>query len=223
MTSDGIHIYTIGSWMSPDPDMGSYDPANPQSMNRYSYVLNNPLAYVDPDGTSGPCTDTGSGCDYPCPQGACVYGQNPPPPPPPTDPDPCNGFTCSVGPGNGPTGGGSGGQGGGGAQQNGSENQKSNKKKPKSPDCGDTAQQYANQGPSVVPGGRSVISGVISAIITYSLPPEMGGGSPKAAAIGAAIGLAEQSVQNFFEQGLRFQAALSECYVSQGMPPPVGN
>jgi len=42
----------MGRWMSPDPYMGSYDVNNPQSMNRYSYVLNNPLVYVDPDGTS---------------------------------------------------------------------------------------------------------------------------------------------------------------------------
>jgi len=41
---------TLGSWMSPDPYMGSYDPSNPQSFNRYSYVLNNPLTYVDPEG-----------------------------------------------------------------------------------------------------------------------------------------------------------------------------
>jgi RHS repeat-associated protein len=52
---------TQGSWMSPDPYMGSYDPSNPQSMNRYTYVLNNPLAYVDPDGTTG-CNDGDSGC-----------------------------------------------------------------------------------------------------------------------------------------------------------------
>jgi RHS repeat-associated protein len=39
-----------GRWMSPDPYNGSYDPANPQSLNRYSYVGNNPLAFVDPSG-----------------------------------------------------------------------------------------------------------------------------------------------------------------------------
>jgi hypothetical protein len=37
--------------MSPDPS-GLYfaDPTNPQSLNLYSYVLNNPLANTDPDG-----------------------------------------------------------------------------------------------------------------------------------------------------------------------------
>lgn len=42
---------TQGRWMSPDPDSASYDFANPQSLNRYPYVLNNPLSLVDPDGT----------------------------------------------------------------------------------------------------------------------------------------------------------------------------
>ncbi len=39
-----------GRWMSPDPYGGSYDMTNPQSMNRYAYVLNSPLSYVDPSG-----------------------------------------------------------------------------------------------------------------------------------------------------------------------------
>ena len=39
-----------GRWLSPDPYSGSYDPGNPQSLNRYSYVMNNPLALFDPDG-----------------------------------------------------------------------------------------------------------------------------------------------------------------------------
>jgi hypothetical protein len=36
--------------MSPDPYNGSYDLSNPQSLNRYSYVGNNPLRYTDPSG-----------------------------------------------------------------------------------------------------------------------------------------------------------------------------
>jgi RHS repeat-associated protein len=39
-----------GHFMSPDPYAGSYDMGNPQSMNRYAYVMNNPLAYIDPLG-----------------------------------------------------------------------------------------------------------------------------------------------------------------------------
>jgi RHS repeat-associated protein len=41
---------TVGLWMSPDPYLGSYNFANPQSLNRYAYVLNNPLAFRDPSG-----------------------------------------------------------------------------------------------------------------------------------------------------------------------------
>lgn len=39
---------TIGRFISPDPIVQS--PSNPQTLNRYSYVLNNPLKYIDPSG-----------------------------------------------------------------------------------------------------------------------------------------------------------------------------
>ena len=38
----------FGRFLSPDPGAAYAD--NPQTLNRYSYVLNNPLNYVDPDG-----------------------------------------------------------------------------------------------------------------------------------------------------------------------------
>jgi RHS repeat-associated protein len=42
---------TQGRWPSPDPaGLAAADPTNPQSWNRYAYVLNNPLALVDPQG-----------------------------------------------------------------------------------------------------------------------------------------------------------------------------
>jgi hypothetical protein len=37
----------MGRMMSPDPYMGNMDITNPQSLNRYAYVLNNPLKYTD--------------------------------------------------------------------------------------------------------------------------------------------------------------------------------
>jgi len=40
----------MGRFMSPDPMMASGHLLNPQSWNRYSYSLNNPLKFVDPDG-----------------------------------------------------------------------------------------------------------------------------------------------------------------------------
>lgn len=39
-----------GRWTSPDPYGGSLDKENPQSLNRYSYVLNDPVNRRDPDG-----------------------------------------------------------------------------------------------------------------------------------------------------------------------------
>jgi RHS repeat-associated protein len=42
---------SMARWMTPDPaGLAAVDPTNPQSWNRYSYVLNNPLAFIDPSG-----------------------------------------------------------------------------------------------------------------------------------------------------------------------------
>jgi RHS repeat-associated protein len=42
---------SMGRWMSPDPaGIGFASAENPQSLNLYGYVQNNPLAFVDPDG-----------------------------------------------------------------------------------------------------------------------------------------------------------------------------
>lgn len=41
---------SLGRFNSPDPLMASSNTSNPQSYNRYTYALNNPLYYVDPDG-----------------------------------------------------------------------------------------------------------------------------------------------------------------------------
>lgn len=53
----GLYNYNARTY---DPDLGRFltpdtivpDPENPQSLNRYSYVLNNPLMYTDPSGHS---------------------------------------------------------------------------------------------------------------------------------------------------------------------------
>jgi RHS repeat-associated protein len=43
---------TQGRWISPDPvGLAAVDPSNPQSWNRYAYVVNNPLGLIDPFGT----------------------------------------------------------------------------------------------------------------------------------------------------------------------------
>lgn len=42
---------TQGRWLTPDPaGLAAADPTNPQSWNRYAYVLNNPVSFVDPLG-----------------------------------------------------------------------------------------------------------------------------------------------------------------------------
>jgi len=40
----------MGRFNRPDPYDGSYDPTNPQSLNRYPYVMNQPSMFIDPNG-----------------------------------------------------------------------------------------------------------------------------------------------------------------------------
>jgi RHS repeat-associated protein len=99
-----------GRWMSPDPYDGSYRAGNPQSFNRYTYVLNNPLSKVDPLGLdeTETCSDNdtpcfvdpggdgggGGGGGGGCPVDACVTA----PPNPPVDPnDPFQCYACFLG------------------------------------------------------------------------------------------------------------------------------
>ena len=65
---------TLGRWLTPDPaGLAAVDPSNPQSWNRYAYVLNNPTSAFDPlgltcyvaNGSTSPmsqadCIDTGN-------------------------------------------------------------------------------------------------------------------------------------------------------------------
>jgi len=55
-----------GRWFSADPYSGSYKMGNPQSFNRYTYAMNNPLAIIDPSGLCG--GDIWGGSDD-CPTG----------------------------------------------------------------------------------------------------------------------------------------------------------
>jgi len=43
----------LGRWLTPDPVAG--DISNPQSLNRYAYVLNNPTNFIDPLGLDDNC------------------------------------------------------------------------------------------------------------------------------------------------------------------------
>jgi len=52
-------------WLSPDPLAG--DAYNPQSLNRYAYVLNNPARFIDPLGLDEGCTWVGTTLTCPGP------------------------------------------------------------------------------------------------------------------------------------------------------------
>jgi len=47
-TPNRMFTSSYGRWLSPDPLAG--DITNPQSLNRYAYVGNNPLSFIDPMG-----------------------------------------------------------------------------------------------------------------------------------------------------------------------------
>lgn len=65
LDSTGLYYYgaryydpSIGRVISPDTIVPN--PANPQSLNRYSYCLNNPLKYIDPSGHGETWLGTGT-------------------------------------------------------------------------------------------------------------------------------------------------------------------
>lgn len=92
-TVSGIHDFMVrkyppvqGRWLSPDPaGLAAVDPTTPQSWNRYAYVLNNPLAMVDPTGMST-CDFAGAEVPTSLPAQDCIpdyytaaYSGGPPP------------------------------------------------------------------------------------------------------------------------------------------------
>lgn len=88
----------MGRFQSGDPLGG--DITGPQTLNRYSYVRNNPVNLIDPSGLDETCViGCGGICDYDPWQcviwggptygyecDTCIYGLPPSPPPPPPDP-----------------------------------------------------------------------------------------------------------------------------------------
>lgn len=107
---------TVGRWMSPDPGDGSYHFGDPQSFNRYTYALNNPLSATDATGLDiPPCASDlitcffggdgggdggggdggGGGGGVPsCPIGEYCVTTTPNPPPDYSSPNVC--YTCLV-------------------------------------------------------------------------------------------------------------------------------
>jgi RHS repeat-associated protein len=93
------------------------------------------------------------------------------------------------------------------------------KEKPKERDCMKEMNAARAAAPPPHPDKRSLIGGLITAVITYTLPKPIGG-SPLAASVGAALGFAETSAQNFFEGTMRAQGALIACNASLGSVGP---
>uniref|UniRef100_A4Y7F5 YD repeat protein n=1 Tax=Shewanella putrefaciens (strain CN-32 / ATCC BAA-453) TaxID=319224 RepID=A4Y7F5_SHEPC len=58
-----IYDYNLGRFMSVDPFIQS--PTSTQSVNPYSYIMNNPLAGTDPTGYLAECPDRNEGCPKP--------------------------------------------------------------------------------------------------------------------------------------------------------------
>ncbi len=90
-----------GRWTQPDPaGMGVVDPTNPQTWNRYAYVLNNPMAMIDmlgdddcyfgPDGMTMYCyvNEPGGGCGWFCNTTSPYPGQT-------CDPNNGSGVNCN--------------------------------------------------------------------------------------------------------------------------------
>ncbi|WP_308855468.1 RHS repeat-associated core domain-containing protein, partial [Shewanella sp. LC2] len=58
-----VYDYNLGRFMSVDPFIQS--PTSTQSVNPYSYIMNNPLAGIDPTGYYAECPDRNEGCPKP--------------------------------------------------------------------------------------------------------------------------------------------------------------
>jgi RHS repeat-associated protein len=85
---------TQGRWPNPDPSgLASVGLPDPQTLNRYAYVRNNPLALVDPNGL---CGDEKEDDSTDCPP-------SPPPAASPLQPDPTSGGDAQNSGGNLPT------------------------------------------------------------------------------------------------------------------------
>jgi hypothetical protein len=80
----------LGRFLSVDPELESVYLEIPQSWNRYAYVMNNPLKYVDPSGREMECVnitkDDGT-IQQVCSEKVEVHGEEPKVEPAPPNPD----------------------------------------------------------------------------------------------------------------------------------------
>jgi RHS repeat-associated protein len=184
-----------GRWLSPDSYFGSYDSSNPQSLNRYTYVLESGLVYTDRLGLSANNSDCSAGdtvcvdgCDDPVASIVCISG---------------GGFGWGgFGGGTGGGGGGTGGGGGGGASSSGTTN--GQQKSPARQACEANEIAYANRVRDDYFDGTSdrilsatftgakagAVSGAMRGFMGGELLEPIGGGIPGALAGGFIGGVA---------------------------------
>jgi RHS repeat-associated protein len=74
MSQTRDHHARLYRWLSPDPLAG--DVTNPQSLNRYAYVMNNPMNMMDPSGLAGECGPGRSSCQVSTRHTNISYGAN---------------------------------------------------------------------------------------------------------------------------------------------------
>ncbi|HEV3277922.1 MAG TPA: RHS repeat-associated core domain-containing protein, partial [Terriglobia bacterium] len=76
-TPNRMYSYGKGRWMTPDPaGLAAGDASNPESLNRYAYVMNNPMALTDPSGLGQhpqSCTTMTCAWQYYCGTLYCGY------------------------------------------------------------------------------------------------------------------------------------------------------
>jgi RHS repeat-associated protein len=220
-----------GRWLAPDPYLGSYDFTNPQSFNRYTYALNDPVNLLDPSGldTTQPVQ---CGVDD---KGNPVYcittttGPGPTPPPCSIFPDGCSGippwacleYGCgwpgippatgpSVGPDYGPlhlarTS----------APSKG--NQKIDNQISTVDNCTSQANAAMNAGPSVSPTAQNIIDGIVAA--TYTVATD---GTATALSVLKSFfkGAAVRSAGHAAQDGLTFLTTYHGCLAAAGQGSP---
>lgn len=217
---------TSGRWMRPDPYLGSYIAGNPQSFNRYSYVLNNPLTFVDQlgldcqlqdansyDSSDGANCDPGGGGNDPNNPGYCSgdyctsVGGNVPLDPP-IDTGNCAVYGCGITSYIGGSGGGA---------PNNTQSQQIVSQISAVNNCTVKANAAMNAGPSVTPTSQNVIDGIVAATFTIATD-----GAATAFSVlknffkGSAIRSAGHAAQN----GLIFLATYHNCLAATGQGSP---
>lgn len=192
---------SAGRWLSPDPlGWAAVDPTTPQSLDRYAYVLNQPLTLTDPNG--GCWVSVGDTRSY------SGYGSNPVY----QDWGYDDGYACytpvdmlgiSEGGGGGQSGGQSSGAGGGGAPNNGPS-------KPGFFSCtftGKVGMSYLSTGldaVGIIPGAGNVLHGIQFGAGVVSTGLAVFGDFTGAglSATGQGLALAEKSATNIAVHGV---------------------